>query len=87
MYSFISRRRDSARSAAQVIIMVVVVVDTDPLLLVLLHRTFIESNSLERPDIFFLVAFPTPARALFWEAYSSIIPMELNIRTESELYR
>ena len=54
-YSFISRGRYSARSSAQVVIMVVVVVvvDTDTLLLVLLHQTFIVSNSLERPPYFF----------------------------------
>ena len=53
-YSFISRRRDSARSAAEVVIMVVVVVvETDPLLLVFLQQTFIVSTSLERPPYFF----------------------------------
>ena len=88
-YSFISYRRYSARLAAQIVIMVVliVVVKTDPLLLVLLYLTFIVSTSLERPNVFFLVAFPAPARALFWEASSSIIPMESNIHTELELYR
>ena len=54
-YSFISRRRYASRSVAQIVIMiaVVVVVETDPLLLVLLHRTFIVSTSLERPRYFF----------------------------------
>ena len=59
-----------AQSAAQVVIVIVVVViiETDPLLLVLLHRTFIVSTLLEFPPYFYLVALPTPARALFWEA-------------------
>ena len=54
-YSFVSRRRYSARSTAYVVIMVVVVVvvETDPLLLVLLHQTFIVSASLECPPYFF----------------------------------
>ena len=54
-YSFISCRRDSSRSAAQVVIIVfvVVVVETDPLLLVIMHQTFIVSIYLERPPYFF----------------------------------
>ena len=47
-YSFISCRRDSARSAVEVVIMVVmvVVVETDHLILVLLHLNFVLSTSL-----------------------------------------
>ena len=56
-YSFISRRRYSARLTAQVVIMVVVVVvivvETNPLILVLLHQTFIVLAYLERPQYFF----------------------------------
>ena len=54
-YSFISRSRYLSQLAAQVFIMIVVVVivETDSLLLVLLHRTFIVSTSLERPPYFF----------------------------------
>ena len=69
MYSFISHGIDSAQSAAQVVIMVVVVVvaavvvvDTNPLLLVLLHRNFIVSASLERPSYFFSVRLAHPSQ-------------------------
>ena len=43
-------------------VVVVVVVKTDPLLLVLLHQTFIVSTSLERPPYFFPGRLPHPSQ-------------------------
>ena len=59
-YSIISRRIDSAQSVAQIIIMVIVVVivHNNPLLLVLIHQTFILLTSLERPQYFSWSPFP-----------------------------